>query len=76
MNQDVLSSLKAKMDAGVRLVSLEEAAAFLGIGTQTLRNRLSRSAKDPICVKSKLIGRRRLFDIQELHRFVNDLPNL
>ena len=56
-----------------RLVSLDQAAAYLGLAPKTLRNRLSRGAEAPFPVKPKRIGRRVLFDIRELDAFVDGL---
>ncbi|ACL04487.1 hypothetical protein Dalk_5246 [Desulfatibacillum aliphaticivorans] len=69
-----LESLEAKQKAGVRLVSVDEAAIFLGISPQTLRNRLSRSSRCKHPIPSKKLGGRRVFDLRQLHDFVDALP--
>jgi hypothetical protein len=56
-----------------RLISLDDAANYLGLAPKTLRNKLSRAAGAPFPVKPKRIGRRVLFDLRELDAFVDKL---
>ncbi len=70
-----LTSLEAKMKAGVRLLSFSEAALILGISEKTLRNKVGPKAKNRLHIKSKKMGRRRLFDIQDVNAFVDSLPD-
>lgn len=76
MVSNVESFTKAMEASGrpKRLLSIDEAAAYLGIRPQTLRNRLARKAKDPFPVKPKRIGRKPLFDLHDLDRYIDGLP--
>jgi predicted DNA-binding transcriptional regulator AlpA len=58
-----------------RLLSVEQAARFLGIAPKTLRNRIGPRAKHPFPVRPKKIGKRVLFDRRDLDDFVNSLPH-
>jgi predicted DNA-binding transcriptional regulator AlpA len=58
-----------------RLLSVAQAASFLGIAPKTLRNRIGPRAKHPFPVRPKKIGRRVLFDRRDLDNFVNSLPH-
>jgi predicted DNA-binding transcriptional regulator AlpA len=58
-----------------RLLSVEQAARFLGIAPKTLRNRIGPRAKHPFPVRPKKIGKRVLFDRKDLDNFVNSLPH-
>jgi hypothetical protein len=58
-----------------RLLSVEQAARFLGIAPKTLRNRIGPRAKHPFPVRPKKIGKRVLFDIRDLDDFVNSLTH-
>ena len=56
-----------------RLLSIKEAAQYLGISPQTLYNRISRSSKNPFPVKPKRVGRHVTFDIEALEKYVSSL---
>ena len=56
-----------------RLLGVENAARFLGIAPKTLRNRLGPRAPDPFPVKPKRIGKKVLFDIRDLEKYVDAL---
>jgi len=56
-----------------RLLNVEETAVFLGISVRTIYNQTCRKAKKNFPVKPKRIGKRILFDIQDLESFVNSL---
>ncbi len=56
-----------------RLLSVEEAAAYLGISPRTVYNGVSPKAKNPFPVKVKRWGKRVLFDIEDLAEFVEKL---
>jgi hypothetical protein len=56
-----------------RLLSIEGTADYLGISPKTIRNRLGPKAKNPFPIKHKRIGRRVLFDIRDLERFVDEM---
>jgi len=58
-----------------RLLSIEQAAKYLSIAPKTIRNRLGPKAPDPFPVKPKRIGRRVLFDLKDLNRYIDALPH-
>jgi excisionase family DNA binding protein len=58
-----------------RLLSVEQAAHYLGLSPKTLRNRLSRGALDPFPIRPRRIGRRVLFDLRDLEVFVDSLKD-
>ena len=57
-----------------RLLGIEETARYLGLAPKTIRNRLGVKAPDPFPVKPKHIGKRVLFDIRDLDKYVDSLP--
>lgn len=61
------------MEMKSRLLSIEKAAEYLSISPKTIRNRLGPRAPDPFPVKPKRIGKRVLFDIRDLDRFIDAL---
>jgi hypothetical protein len=58
-----------------RLLSIEQAARFLGIAPKTLRNRIGPRAEHPFPVRPKKIGKRVLFDRRDLNTYVDNLPH-
>jgi hypothetical protein len=56
-----------------RLLNVEETANYLSIAPKTIRNRLGPKAPDPFPVKPKRIGKRVLFDIHDLDKYVDSL---
>lgn len=56
-----------------RLLSVDEAAAYLGISARTVYNQIGPKAKKRFPVKVKRIGRLVKFDIRDLDRFVDGL---
>jgi predicted DNA-binding transcriptional regulator AlpA len=56
-----------------RLLNVEEAAKYLSISPKSIRNRLGPKAPDPFPVKPKRIGKRVLFDIHDLDKYVDSL---
>lgn len=56
-----------------RLLTIRETADYMGISPKTVRNRLLPSAKDPFPVKPKRIGKKPVFDIRELDRYIDGL---
>ena len=56
-----------------RLLSVEQAAGYLGVSPKTIRNRLGPKAPDPFPVKAKRIGRRVLFDVRDLDSYIDSL---
>jgi len=59
-----------------RLLTIDQAAHYLGIAPKTLRNRLGRKAKDKFPVKPKKQGRRRVFDIHDLDVYADGLDTV
>ena len=57
-----------------RLLNVEQTAQYLSISPKTIRNRLGPRAPDPFPVKPKKIGKRVLFDIRDLDRYIDALP--
>jgi hypothetical protein len=58
-----------------RLLSVEGAAKYLSISPKTIRNRLGPKAPDPFPVKPKRIGKRVLFDVEDLDAYVDALSS-
>ena len=58
-----------------RLLSIEETAKYLSISPKTIRNRLGPKAPEPFPVKPKKFGKRVLFDIRDLDRFIDALQS-
>ena len=56
-----------------RLLSVEETAAYLGISDRTIYNQICRKAKKRFPIKPKRIGKRILFDINEIDQYVDSL---
>lgn len=56
-----------------RLVGVEEAALYLSISPRTIYNGIGRNSKNPFPVKPKRYGKRVLFDIRDLDKFVDSL---
>ncbi len=57
-----------------RMLSVDEAARYLGLAAKTIRNRIGRKATIPFPVKPKRIGGRVLFDIRDLDIYLDELP--
>ena len=58
---------------GKRLLSVTEAARYLGLSPATIRIGVAPKSKRPFPVKCKRIGRKVLFDIRDLDRYVDGL---
>ena len=56
-----------------RLLCVEDAAEYLNISPKTIRNGLVKSAPVPFPIKPKRFGKRVLFDIRDLDRFVDEM---
>lgn len=56
-----------------RLLSVEEAAVYLGLSPRTIYNQIGRRAKKPFPVKPKRIGKLVKFDIRDLEQYVESL---
>ena len=54
-----------------RLITVEEAAAYLGISPRTIYNGLGPGAKRKFPIKPKRIGRAVRFDVQEIEKFIS-----
>ena len=57
-----------------RLLSIPEAAKYVGLAPKTLRNRLGPKAENPFPVKPKRHGRKLVFEKQDLDQFCDQLP--
>jgi len=55
-----------------RLVSIADAALYLGLAPKTLRNRLS-DKDNPFPVKPRYYGGKPLFEVNELDAFIDSL---
>lgn len=64
--------MEAKI-GGKRLLSVEEAAAYLGLSPRTIYNGVAPKSKKPFPVKPKRVGKLVKFDIRELERYVESL---
>ncbi len=56
-----------------RLLSVEEAAVYLGLSPRTIYNGVAPSSSNPFPVKPKRIGKAVRFDIRDLDRYVDSL---
>jgi len=59
-----------------RLLSVEDAAEYLGISPKTIRNGLGRKAEPKFPVKAKKYGKRVVFDIKDLNKYADSLPTV
>lgn len=57
-----------------RMLSVSEAASYLGIAEKTLRNRMGKKIENPFPIKPKRIGGRVLFDRKDLDVYIDSLP--
>ncbi len=60
---------------GKRLLTVGEAAIYLGISARTIYNGIAPKSKKPFPVKAKHIGKLVRFDIRELERFIETLDS-
>jgi len=58
---------------GKRLLSVEEAAQYLGLSPRTIYNAVAPKSKRPFPVKPKRVGKLVKFDIRDLERYVESL---
>jgi len=56
-----------------RLMSLEDAAKYLGLAPKTLRNRMCPDAKNPLPIPWRKYGKKILFEVADLDRFADSL---
>ena len=71
-NQD-LCNTTATVQPSKRLLSVSEAAEYLGIAARTIYNAVAPKAPNPFPVKAKRIGKKVLFDINDLAAFADSL---
>jgi len=57
-----------------RLLSVQEAAIYLGLSPRTLYNGIAPGSKDPFPIRPKHYGKRRLFEKADLDAFADSLP--
>ena len=65
---------KVKKEITPRMLSVDDAARYIGIAAKTIRNRIGPKATIPFPVKPKRIGGRVLFDVKELDGYLDSLP--
>lgn len=71
---ETAQEIKSKVaSSGKRLLSVGEAATYLGIAPRTLYNGVAPQSKSPFPVKAKRIGKLVRFDIKDLDRYVDSL---
>jgi hypothetical protein len=63
-----------KREIAPRMLSVDDAARYIGIAAKTIRNRIGPRAKIVFPVKPKRIGGRVLFDVKELDAYLDILP--
>lgn len=68
--------MEKKVDLLPRLLSVADAAKYLGLSAKTIRNRLGPRAKQPFPVKPKKIGRKVLFERADLDAFADGLSHV
>ncbi len=64
-----------RRDIRPRMLSVDEAALYLGLASKTIRNRIGPKAADPFPIKPKRIGGRVLFDVKDLDAFLDTLQD-
>ena len=68
-------NLSGKLDhTGKRMLSVKEAALYLGLSPRTVYNATAPKSKAPFPVKPKRWGKKVLFDIRDLNQFADSLP--
>ena len=60
---------------GKRLLSVEEAGAYLGLSPRTIYNGLGRKTKNPFPIPHKKWGKRVLFDVRDLDSYVDKMEH-
>lgn len=56
-----------------RLLSVDEAAEYLGLSPRTIYNAIAPKSKRPFPVRPKRLGKLVKFDLKELERYVDSL---
>ena len=64
---------KSNPTTAKRLLTVKEAATYLNLSEQYIRNRLSKTAEQPFPVRPKRIGTAVRFDILDLEKYVDAL---
>jgi predicted DNA-binding transcriptional regulator AlpA len=64
---------KRKSLEGKRLLTIKEAAAYLGLSPRTLYNAVAPKSKNPFPVKPKRIGKLVRYDVRDLDRWIDAL---
>jgi predicted DNA-binding transcriptional regulator AlpA len=59
------------MFKGIKLMTAQELADFLGLQVQTIYNRTQRHARDPFPIKWIKVGRRLMFHPDEVQKFID-----
>jgi excisionase family DNA binding protein len=72
-NADLNGNKIENLPMSKRLLSVEETASYLGISDRTIYNQICRKAKKRFPIKPKRIGKRILFDINEIDQYVDSL---
>lgn len=57
-----------------RMLSVNEAAQYIGLAAKTIRNRIGPKAMIPFPIRPKRIGGRVLFDVKDLDAYLDRLP--
>ena len=57
-----------------RLLSVEEAAGYLGLSPRTIYNGLIKKAKKPFPVRHKKLGKLIKFELKDLDAYLDKLP--
>ena len=65
---------KVRKEITPRMLSVDDAARYIGLAAKTIRNRIGPKAEKPFPVKPKRIGGRVLFDVQDLDTYIDALP--
>lgn len=66
--------IMVKREIKPRMLSVDEAALYIGLASKTIRNRIGPRAADPFPIKPKRIGGRVLFDVKDLDAYLDSLP--
>ena len=56
-----------------RWLNINETSDYIGLAKGTIYNRTSKKSKNPFPVKCKRMGKRILFDVKELDKFMESL---
>ncbi len=73
MNPSPKRLLSVQGTAIKRMLSVEEAAVYLGLAARTIYNGVAPKSKNPFPVKPKRYGKKVLFDIRDLDKFCDSL---